>query len=145
AEGGSPPPPAAKAGMDGGDAIRATENSASVASLIADFIMRTSGFSYMRIHGPAAGTDPARREVFPPARAEALRVAAGWTNDGNAYLIDGRRSSPQKWRTGPGQGRKKPGERNGHRKTDRATRPQSTFGSSPCLPLPLCIPSSSPR
>jgi hypothetical protein len=45
AEGGSPPPPpAAKAGADGGDATRATENSASVASLIADFIMRTSGF-----------------------------------------------------------------------------------------------------
>jgi hypothetical protein len=41
AEGGSPPPPAAKAGTDGGDAIRATENSASVASLIADFIVRT--------------------------------------------------------------------------------------------------------
>jgi hypothetical protein len=44
AEGGSPPPPAAKAGTDGGDAIRATENSVSIASLIADFNMRTSGF-----------------------------------------------------------------------------------------------------
>jgi hypothetical protein len=49
AEGGSPPPPpppppAAKAGTDGGEAIKAAENSASVASLIADFIMRTSGF-----------------------------------------------------------------------------------------------------
>jgi hypothetical protein len=44
AEGGSPPPPAAKAGTDGGDAIRATENSVSIVSLIADFNMRTSGF-----------------------------------------------------------------------------------------------------
>src|SRR4051812_97020 len=44
AEGGSPPPPAAKAGPAGGDAIRATEKSVSVASLIADFNMQTSGF-----------------------------------------------------------------------------------------------------
>src|SRR5437868_15143403 len=73
AEGGSPPPPAAKTGMDDGDAIRATENSASVASLIADFIMRTSGFSWVRSHGPAAGTDPAEREVFPPDRGSVAR------------------------------------------------------------------------
>jgi hypothetical protein len=44
AEGGSPPPPAAKAGTDGGDAIRATENNASVASLIADFICEPPAF-----------------------------------------------------------------------------------------------------
>jgi hypothetical protein len=42
--GGSPPPPAAKAGTDGGDAINATENMVSVANLIADLIMRISGF-----------------------------------------------------------------------------------------------------
>jgi hypothetical protein len=44
AEGGSPPPPAAKAGTDAGEVVRATENSVSIASLIADFIMRISGF-----------------------------------------------------------------------------------------------------
>jgi hypothetical protein len=66
AEGGSPPPPAAKAGTDGGDAIRATENSASVASLIADFIMRTSGlparanpWSSRRYRPRRAGSIPA--------------------------------------------------------------------------------------
>jgi hypothetical protein len=44
AEDGSPPPPAAKAGTDGGNANIATENSVSIASLIADFNMQTSGF-----------------------------------------------------------------------------------------------------
>ena len=39
-----PPPPAAKAGTDGGEAINAIENMVSVANLIADLIMRTSGF-----------------------------------------------------------------------------------------------------
>ena len=39
-----PPPPAAKAGTDGGEAIKTIENMVSVANLIADLIMRTSGF-----------------------------------------------------------------------------------------------------
>jgi hypothetical protein len=80
AEGGSPPPPAAKAGTDGGDAIRAIENSASVASLIADFIMPTSGFP--------AGANPWSSRSYRPRRAASIparshgSVSAGWTNDG---------------------------------------------------------------
>jgi hypothetical protein len=45
AEGGSPPPPpAAKTGTIGGETINAIENMVSIANLIADLIMRTSGF-----------------------------------------------------------------------------------------------------
>ena len=39
--------------------------------------------------------------------ARKVRVAAGWTNDGNAYLIDGRGSSPQKRRAEPDEDRRK--------------------------------------
>jgi hypothetical protein len=44
AEGGSPPPPAAKAGTIGGETINANPNMVSVTNVIADLIMRTSGF-----------------------------------------------------------------------------------------------------
>src|SRR5439155_1223835 len=73
ADGGSPPPPAAKAGTDGGAAIRATENSASVASLIADFIMRTSGFPACANPRSSRRYRPRRARSIPGGRAEALR------------------------------------------------------------------------
>jgi hypothetical protein len=66
AEGGSPPPPAAKAGTDGGEAIKATENSASVASLI--FNMRTSGFP-ARANPRASRRYRPRRAASIPARS----------------------------------------------------------------------------
>src|SRR5690348_1627118 len=58
AEGGSPPPPAAKVGTDGSEVIRATENRVSIATLIADFIMRTSGL-------PAWVNPPSNRKERP--------------------------------------------------------------------------------
>src|SRR6476646_7979552 len=66
ADGGSPPPPAAKAGTDG-DAIRSTENSVSVASLIADFNMQTSGFP-ARVHPRSSRRYIPRRAASIPAR-----------------------------------------------------------------------------
>jgi hypothetical protein len=75
AEGGSPPPPAAKAGPDGGDAISAAENSASVASLIADLNMRTSGFPIRANPWSSLGYRPRRRASIPADRVETLPMA----------------------------------------------------------------------
>jgi len=45
--------------------------------------------------------EPRRTVSIPAGLAEVLRAAAGWTNDGNAYLIDGSCSSPQGRRAEP--------------------------------------------